>query len=52
MDSEEEDVIEKSNAYDIYEYADNSVDYDCDDKPLIVTTRSRRSAESWRLSVC
>ena len=48
LDSEEDDVIEKSNAYDIYKY----VDYNCDEKPLIVTTRSGRSVGSWRLCLC
>ena len=52
LDFEEEDVIEKSNSCDIYEYDDNSVDYNCDDKILIVTTISGRSAGSWRLSLC
>ena len=52
LDSEEEDVIEKSNFFDIYEYDDNSVDYNCDDKYLIVTAISGRSAGSWRLSLC
>ena len=47
LDSEEEDVIEKSNASDIYEYDDN-----CHDKSLIATTRSGRSAGSWRLPLC
>ena len=51
MDSEEEDVIEKSNAYDIYEYDDSPVDYNRNDKPLIVTTRSGRSPGNCRLSL-
>ena len=52
LDSEEEDVIEKSIAYDIYEYDDNSVHYNCDDKSLLVRTRIGRSAGSWKLSYC
>ena len=38
MDSNEEDVTEKNNIHKIYEYDDNSVNDNCDDKPLIVTT--------------
>ena len=38
MDSNEEDVTEKKNIHKIYEYDDNSVNDNCDDKPLIVTT--------------
>ena len=30
----------------------NSVDENCDNKPLIETTRSDISAGSWRLSLC
>ena len=38
LDSNEEDVTEKNNIHKIYEYDDNSVNDNCDDKPLIVTT--------------
>lgn len=35
MDSEKDDVIEKSNVYDIYEHDENFVDDNGDDKPLV-----------------